>query len=229
MAKPRACTIAFVGVDGSGKSTVMARLAAWLRDNDVAVHEVKVRSGRSGLDRQATEQGHDGLRDVVGADTALMMLAAVTWQSVRDTKPLRRDPDCVLLLDRSTHCVLALGSLDAPDAVPLAARLFEPLPRPDVVVHVRVDAEVAVERLSARGGTPQTSAFLAAFDRAYRALPDAADFLEVDGNRSPDEVFEAVRAALMARLGDRIMPTPRAPGAGTGAQPTRSSASRRRR
>lgn len=221
MAKPRACTIAFVGVDGSGKSTVMARLGAWLRENDVAVHEVKVRSGRSGLDRQATEQGHDGLGDLVGPDTALMMLAAVTWQSVRDTKPLRRDPSNVLLLDRSTHCVLALGSLEAPGTVPLAARLFEPLPRADVVVHVRVDPDVAVHRLAVRGGTPQTPAFLAAFDRAYRALPDAAEFVEVDGNRSPDEVFEEVRAVLVARLGDRLMPGRHAPGARTGAPPAR--------
>jgi thymidylate kinase len=179
MAKQRALTIAFVGIDGSGKSTLAGNLAA-----RCGAKLVKIRTGRSGLERAAVEAGFADLGAFTGWTEALLMMGALAWQSMKDIKPLRREASTVVLLDRSPLCVLALATVYAPDAVPRLRLLFQDITPPDAVLFVRASPRIAVERLTKRGGSEKTLEFLSSFDRAYAGLPEAARFLTIDGDRT---------------------------------------------
>lgn len=192
MGAKHAFTAAFIGIDGSGKSTLTANVESSLKNEGVHVSHVKIRSGRSGLDRQAVEMGYAGLDGFVGADSAMLMLAALTWSAVRDTKPARRMEGSVLLYDRYTYCMLALARAQAPAVEPKLRELFSSLSKPDLTFFVAVDPDVAITRLETRGGTTQGPAFLAGFDAAYRTLPEAADYILIDGNKTQEAMLKQV-------------------------------------
>ncbi len=200
MSRKRALTVAFTGIDGSGKSTLAAHTAAWLGEHGRTAHLIKIRSGRSGLERFADKRNHGDLGAFAGWDTALMMMGAIAWQSIRDTKPLRRDPGAVLLLDRCHHCVLALAKMHAPAAEPKLRDLFASVPGPDIVIHVTVNPAIAAARLAGRGGTPKTAEFLDAFEAAYRSLTEFASFRVIDGNATPEAMAGQTQSILAPLL-----------------------------
>ena len=176
----------FIGVDGSGKSTLAQTVRQKLAADGRVVSHFKTHSGRSGLERLSQELHYDSLDSCFGADTALLMMGAITWQSIRETKSARRDAERIVIHDRYTHCLLALAKLHTPVTEFKLLDLFSGLPRPDLIFFVSVDAEVATQRLIARGGGQKEPSFLRAFDSAYRALDDASHFIEIDGNQTPD-------------------------------------------
>lgn len=192
MARPRALTVALIGVDGSGKSTLAERLAAALPGGNL----VKIRSGRSGLERVAADAGLDDLGQFVGWNEAMLMMGTVAWQSMKDVKALRRDPATTVILDRCHFCVLALAGIHSPQSSITLRTLFAGIKAPDLTLHVRVDPAVAIARLHQRGGSDKHAEFLAAFDAAYAALPEAAAFAPIDGNRTQDEMFTEAMTTL---------------------------------
>lgn len=195
----RAEVIAFVGIDGSGKTTVAQRLAAWIGPCGVPAAYLKTASGRSGLDRAAQQAGAADLAGWVGAESALLMEAAIGWRSLREAKALLRRGRSIVVADRWAHCHLALTRLHAPAVEPVVRALFARFGRPALTFFVATPPALGAARVEARGGNAKTLAFLEAFDHAYRALPEAAEYVELDGSATPDAVFEQARAAVAAR------------------------------
>jgi dTMP kinase len=191
--------IALIGIDGSGKSTLSHRLADWIASRGAAATCRKTVSGRSQLDKLAQRLGSRELSEVVGSDAALMMQAAVVWRNLRDARPLVRTPQHFAVMDRYTHCHLALTRIFAPEREPFVRALFAKFRAPDVCLFVDTPPEVAFARLSARGDASNTLEFLTAFDRAYGGLPEAVDYVRIDGSATPDDVFAQACDKLSAR------------------------------
>lgn len=194
----RAEIIALIGIDGSGKSTLSHRLADWIAGRGITVTRHKTVSGRSQLDKLAQRMGSRELSGVVGPDAALMMQVAVVWRNLRDARPLVRTPHSFAVMDRYTHCHLALTRLYAPEREPFVRTLFDKFRPPDVCFFVDTPPQVAFGRLDARGDASNTLEFLVAFDRAYRELPEAESYVRIDGTGTPDELFDQACSHLNA-------------------------------
>jgi dTMP kinase len=195
----RAEIIALIGIDGSGKSTLSHRLTAWIASRGLASTCRKTVSGRSQLDKLAQRMGSRDLSGVVGPDAALMMQVAVVWRNLRDARPLVRTPRSFAVMDRYTYCHLAITRMYAPQREPFVRTLFAKFRAPDVCIFVDTPPEIAFARLDARGDASNTLEFLTAFDRAYRDLPEAENYVRIDGSGTPDELLAQTCEKLAAR------------------------------
>jgi dTMP kinase len=194
----RADVVALVGIDGSGKTSQARLLADWLTGLGERATYVKTESGRSGLDRASRRAGAGSLADLVGADGAALMFAALGWRSIRSATALR-EPGYVVM-DRYVHCHYAMTRIVCPDREPAVRALFAKFPDPELTVYVQIDPQLALSRLAERGSTVHTAESLTAFDRAYRDLPEATGYLVVDGSRDLDTVQAALRQAMRERF-----------------------------
>jgi dTMP kinase len=188
LSKNHALTLAFCGIDGSGKTSLAESVRAWIGGQGVQAVLHKARTGRSGLERL----GHGDVTAIAGGEGAVLMMTAIAWQSIRDAKEARRKSGSVLIFDRYTPCLLALCRHFAPEAEDKVRTFVDTLPKTDITIYVDTSPETAAQRLALRGGGAKPLAFLKGFDLAYRSLPEAADFIYVDGSRAPDKVLENV-------------------------------------
>lgn len=107
----------------------------------------------------------------------------------------------VAVLDRYAVCQYAsLRARGAHQWEPLARRVYALFPPPDVTFLLVVDPAEAQRRIEARGEDVETLEFLRASDAAYRSLPEADQFVVIDGNAPPDEVERAIRDELQRWL-----------------------------
>ncbi|MFI9641483.1 hypothetical protein ACIG87_15700 [Micromonospora sp. NPDC051925] len=76
-------------------------------------------------------------------------------------------------------------------------------PRPDLVCFLAVTPELAQRRVLARGIDTEELAHLTALDAGYRALPEFASFVAVDGDADPATVSAALDRAVAGVAGRR--------------------------
>lgn len=195
----RAEVIALLGIDGSGKTTLAHRLVERIGARGIAAAYRKTESGRSGLDRTAQGLGYADLAALAGADPAILMEAAIGWRSLREAKALLRAPRSFVVFDRYAHCHYALSRMFAPASEPIVRGLFAKFPDPDIVFFIATPPALGAARVDTRGGNPKTLAFLEGFEQAYRALPEAARYVVLDGTASPDAILEEAWTLLAQR------------------------------
>lgn len=199
--------IAIEGLDGSGGTTQVARLAQWLRDAGHAVHTTREPSTgpvgrfiRRALDPQQAEAalGEAVLPYLFAADRRdhldreiLPALAGGAW----------------VITDRYALSSLAYQSLAI--GLPAVARLNADFRPPDLTILLDLSAQACMARIEARGGTRERfeqtetlSAIAEAYDRAAAHVQAAGHALvRIDASDSIAAVHQQVLAA--------IQPTPR--------------------
>ena len=188
----RALAVAFVGIDGSGKTTLIERVGQRLRAGGVMTHELKARTGRSGLEKLGRRQDLPKLGDLFGPEATTLMMASLAWQAIGEAKQLRRTPDAVLLFDRYMHCALALTRILSPAAESKVRCLFQRLPPADLIYFLDTPIDIAQSRAASRGASQKSLAFLRSFDCAYRSLPEWSGMIALDGRQSTDCLAERV-------------------------------------
>jgi dTMP kinase len=190
--------VAFEGLDGAGKSTQLARLAAALRAREVVATR---EPGDSPAGRRLRELARAGQRLAPALELGLFLedrrehvagviepaLAAGRW----------------VLTDRYTLSTVAYQGARGLDWRELLARAEAEFPKPDVALLLEIEPAVGLERARERG------AGLEAFERRdylervaaiYRALE--LPYLErIDASASPDAVAAAVLERVVKRLG----------------------------
>lgn len=205
------------GIDGAGKSVLVAGLAARLGDAGLSALVTRLSPTMAGIFRSMVDRSTHGAaryQDVLPGDfrRAAYIVDAVAQFHHLAAVHARHD---WLLFDRwlPTYDVYGSGA-GRHDAH--YRRLAGTLPRPDVLLHLRVAPSVAQERIRSRGdwtvdhwSTQQLQADLERLDAAYRReFAGRTDVVTVDGEGSATEVC----AAVLALMGVGSM----AVGAGTG-------------
>ncbi len=183
--------ISFEGIDGSGKSTALAAVAAHLRHDGRAVW--------------TTNEETDYLGPAIRRSISDKMDPLVTtYLFVADrlahTKHIRRHLDSgdTVLCDRYMHSTLAYQGVTLDGRIPdhrnWLRSLHQDMPQPDRVLWFDVPADVAIERVTGRGeAAPYEKVdFLEKVRAEYAALAAAdARILRIDATGSPDEVAKA--------------------------------------
>ncbi|GIF08628.1 nucleoside/nucleotide kinase family protein [Actinoplanes siamensis] len=191
-------TVALVGIDGSGKTTQARLLAAALAGAGRPAAYRQNAGGRAWFGRLATRLGRRDAEELLGRPAMILVESLLRWLAIARTLLRRALRGEIAVMDRYAVCQYA--SLRAHGAGPAAERrarlAYRLFPLPDVTLFMAVDPEVAQERIVRRGTDTESLEYLRAADRAYRSLPEFADFVVVDANGPEEEVFAVIRAEL---------------------------------
>lgn len=164
----RGLFITFEGIDGSGKSSTLQRVAAALKDKgvDAVVTREETDTERGSWIRKAVSEGWDPIA------TTLLFVADRAAHATDIRKWLAEGK--VVLCDRYVHSTYAYQSVTLADRIPDARaflrRLHEPwCPMPDHVLLFRADPSRCLERVKKRGETTayEKVEFLARVQEAY--------------------------------------------------------------
>jgi dTMP kinase len=194
--------IAVEGVDGSGKSTVAAAIAAALSglgEPSVAVRPLA--AGREGLSRVQWASRFAGTATAgvaAGLDMPALYLTYAFVGAVAEEVVPALAAGTTVVCDRYRWSHQANQAVFGIDLTPVE-EVLAALPEPDVVVHLRCDSDVALARVTARGGPGgvfddevSITRAVAEFDRCLSTV----DHLVVDASLPPGEVLAAALKGL---------------------------------
>jgi dTMP kinase len=205
--------VAFEGPEGAGKSTQLARAAAWLAARGQPARVVR-EPGTSAVGQEIRRLLLDPAHDITPAAEALLFMAARAQLVERELRPALAAGELVLA-DRfflSTYAYQIHGR-GLPEAeVVTANRLATGGLVPELTLLVRVPPGVGLARAGRRGahdrmeqaGTAFHARVSQAFDRFataewQAAHPECGPIVSVDGTGDEGTVFDRVAAALVAR------------------------------
>jgi dTMP kinase len=205
--------VAFEGPEGAGKSTQLARAAAWLAARGRPARVVR-EPGTSAVGQEIRRLLLDPAHDIAPAAEALLFMAARAQLVERELRPALAAGELVLA-DRfflSTYAYQVHGR-GLPEAeVATANRLATGGLVPDLTLLVRVPAGVGLARAGRRGAHDRMEQAGAAFHRRVSeafdrfatapwqaAHPECGPIVTVDGTGDEGAVFDLVAAALVAR------------------------------
>lgn len=197
---PRAVLIALIGVDGSGKTTQAKELAGWLRAGGHRARYFENAGGRPIWTALAQRRGHaDGI-GWLGARRYVVLESTVRWVALTRAVAWARLARGIAVLDRYSYCQYALMRARGDAGEQAVRRRYRFFPRPDLVCLLTVDATTAARRVDERGRDHEEPAYLAAFEAAYRSLPEASTFTVIDAGADRDQVGKELRAVVSALL-----------------------------
>jgi dTMP kinase len=101
-------------------------------------------------------------------------------------------------MDRYTYCQYALLRARGDRGEHCMRRLYGCIPRPNLVYLLSVPALTAHRRVELRGRDREDPAYLAAFEAAYRSLPEFASFRMIDASGDPAAVQQALQTAVIS-------------------------------
>ena len=196
------------GLDGVGKSTQVALLAAWLEGADVPYLVVREPGG--------TPLG-EAIRELVltrsdldvGPASELLLMLAARAALVRDVLRPALGEGKLVIADRfslSTLAYQAHGRGLDPERVRSAIEVATGGLRPDVCVVLDLPLEEAAGRRKAAAGRPdrierEGEAFRRKVRDAYLALAETEPGVELlDARGTPEEVHARIRDLIAARL-----------------------------
>ena len=203
--------IAFEGIDGSGKSSTLERVAAALRSDghDVVATREETATERGGWVKKAVAEGWDPVATTLlfAADRAMHASEIRAWLDAGRT----------VLCDRYVHSTYAYQSVTLagriPDPRAFLRRLHEPwCPMPDHVLLFKADPARCLDRVRKRGQATnyEKAAFLEQVQAAYlaEAEADPGRFHVIEAERDmhglAQDAIEQVRAWLAAPEAPRM-------------------------
>lgn len=197
----RGCLVAFEGLDGSGKSTQLARAHARLR---AGRHEVVAT-------REPTDGPHGRrIRELAAAgaraapDQELALFVADRREHVTSVIAPALARGALVLTDRYYLSTVAYQGARGLDPERLLSESETEFPVPDLALLFDLDPLLCRERLRARGGLREEA--FEALDRLERVAGVFASLrrpylLRIDARGSVDDVSARVAAAFAERLG----------------------------
>ncbi|HYV16156.1 MAG TPA: dTMP kinase [Conexibacter sp.] len=202
MARGRLITIE--GIDGAGKTTLAAALAAALRDRGIAVTLLREPGGVAAAERIRTLVQDPALQ--VGARAEALLYAAARAQLVEEALAPALARGEWVLLDRFVDSSLAYqgaGRALGIEAVRAINAFATGDLVPDRTLLLRIDPALGRTRQDGRGEEPdrlerETDAFFAAIAAGYDALAAAEPerIRAIDAGRAPADVTAAALSAL---------------------------------
>lgn len=209
--RPRGLFVTFEGIEGSGKSTQVGRVARTLVDLGVPALATREPGGTAvGLALRDVLLGWSGRLDPAAE---LLLMFADRRQHLAETIEPALAEGRVVLSDRYTDASRAYqgaGRRLGEEAVDALHRRFCSR-EPDVTYLLDCPVETALARVARRGGgrrdrfESEDPGFHRRVRAAYRrrARLEKKRFVLLDARRSPDEVFAALWRDLSSRLSAR--------------------------
>lgn len=198
--------VAFEGIDGAGKSTQLARLAAALRAQ-----------GRSVVETREPTDGPWGrrIRAMARAGERVAPAEELRWfvedrrEHVAQVIRPAIAAGAVVLTDRYFLSTVAYQGARGLDPERLLAEAEAEFPLPDLALVLDVDPAAGLARVSTRGGVAEPAfeeeVFLARAAAIFRAL-DRPYVRHVDARRAPDEIAAEIAALVREALAPRATP-----------------------
>lgn len=198
--------IVFEGIDGSGKSTQLKMLAEKMRSKGEECHEtLEPTYGMVG------ELVHDILSKKIKADprvTAGLFVADRLDHLLNETDGVvkKLNEGITVLCDRYYFSSYAYQGSEVPlDWVIDANRLCADVIRADYTIFIDVSPEVAMERINQNRAETELfenveklTAVRNAYMAAFEMMKDKENIIIIDGNKSVEEVADAVEKAIMS-------------------------------
>lgn len=197
--------ITFEGIDGSGKSTQILRLAEWLRQEGQTVQTLR-EPGGTDVSEEIREilLHHRGPMDPV---TELLLFSAARSELVRRQVIPALDRGEMVLLDRFYDSTLAYQGYGREAATLQQIHGLNQLAShgctPDLTLYLRLVPETAAGRLEGeadrieRTGDHFFDRVVAGFDELAR---EEARFMVIDASRSVREVEQEIRESVKRLL-----------------------------
>jgi dTMP kinase len=188
--------IVFEGIDGSGKSTQLRRVAAVLRARGLDVLETgEPTKGLWG--RKIREMART--TDRVPRETELAWFIKDRREHMRDTVGPALAAGRVVLSDRSYFSTVAYQGARGFDPAKLLAESQAEFGRPDLLLFFDIDPEAGLARVALRGG-PHEPAFeelnyLEQVAEIFRSLT-VEERVRIDASRDEEAVAEEVIQAI---------------------------------
>lgn len=195
----RGWLIAFEGVDGSGKTTQVARLAATLRGRGLDVVTTREpTAGRFG--RRIRAMATSGERP--SPQEELRWFVEDRREHVKETVAPALERGAVVVTDRYFLSTVAYQGARGHEPDELLARSEAEFPVPDLVLLLEIPPAHGLERVRSRGASEpafEQPAFLEAVAALFHSIE--RDYIErVDASADPDAVHARVRRAVAKRL-----------------------------
>lgn len=171
-------------------------LAAELTKAGIPATHWRNAGGRRWLGRVAQRLGRRDADHLLGTTAALVIEGVLRWFAIARSLMVSRLLRRVAVMDRYAYCQYASIRAHSGGHERLARRLYRLFPMPNVTLHLALPPKQAYLRIEARGTDHEDLDYLATTDDAYRSLPEAILFTQVDASGPPDEVHDRILAAL---------------------------------
>jgi dTMP kinase len=198
--------ISFEGPDGSGKTTQLRRLAAWLTQQDRDVLTVR-EPGGTVLGESVRDILLRGRGSVMDERAELLLFCASRAQLVTESILPKLAAGGIVLCDRFADSTLAYQGYGRGLDLDLLRSILDFATRgrwPDLTIYFDLDVEVALARRVADGEVNRLDAESIEFHRRVRAgylaltERDPQRWVIIDARMSADDVEAATRKAIDA-------------------------------
>lgn len=192
---PKGLFIVIEGIDGTGKSTQVTRLAEWLREQ-----------GREVIHSREPTDGPWGKKLRESAATGRLSPADELEYFLKDRRQHVTEvisPSLaagkIVILDRYYFSTMAYQGARGFDPVEIRRRNEEFAPVPDLLLILDLAIDSALRRIGARGDIANEFEKRENLERCreiFLSLRDEPFVRVIDTDATPDEVAESIRAAL---------------------------------
>lgn len=199
--------IAFEGLDGTGKTTQLKRLAAWLRSQGETVVETR-EPGGTPLGKQLRAILLNS-PEPISPQAELLLYAADRAHHVESVIAPALDTGCWVLCDRFTDSTIAYQGygrgIDPQQTAAVNNAATQGIPEP-FVVWLRLPAIEALKRLKDKRKDRLESEDLDFYERVADgfetiARKDSDRVFPVDASASVDEIADAIRGLVQVNYG----------------------------
>ncbi|MDI3331690.1 MAG: AAA family ATPase [Micrococcus sp.] len=182
-----------LGIDGSGKTTTAAALAAAERSEGRRALLLRNRSGRRWLIRAGQRIGRELPVKWADRTETVVRTCNVLVAHVRAART-----DGLAIMDRHLACQLVLRQVRGRPPGRILPWLSERLLRRALVVVLDVPAETAHARITARGEDDESLDFLRATRSAYLQFASTRGWTVVDASGSTPAVLDRIRQGAIS-------------------------------
>jgi adenylate kinase len=192
-------TVIFIGPQGSGKGTQIAKLDTVLRNHDVKTHVVDIQTGRRFRALAAKQEGYTEKHVATTLDTGVLQplfLSVVLWG---DAMREHVDPECHVLIDGFPRTVNEARVLES-------ALQFYKRERNLTIINLNTPEDIVRKRMEERARPDDTRESIEARLRWYQeeTVPvveyyrarEGTDVVDIDGTKSIEEVHTTILSNL---------------------------------